>query len=33
MNDTQIHTQYSTGLTRHNIEQALVAAGRTSESR
>lgn len=28
MNDTQIHTQYSTGLSRHNIEQALVAAGK-----
>jgi sarcosine/dimethylglycine N-methyltransferase len=27
MNDTQIHTQYSTGLSRRNIEQALVAAG------
>ncbi|MGA9614617.1 MAG: methyltransferase domain-containing protein [Mycobacterium sp.] len=28
MNDTQIHTQYSTGLSRHNIAQALVAAGK-----
>ena len=28
MNDTQIHTQYSTGLSRHNIEQALMAAGK-----
>jgi SAM-dependent methyltransferase len=27
MNDT-IETQYSTGLSRHNIEQALIAAGR-----
>jgi len=27
MNDT-IRTQYSTGLSRHNIEQALVAAGK-----
>jgi sarcosine/dimethylglycine N-methyltransferase len=26
MNDTQIHVQYSTGLSRRNIEQALVAA-------
>ena len=27
MNDT-IETQYSTGLSRHNIEQALIAAGK-----
>ncbi len=28
MNDTQIRTQYSTGLSRHNIERALVTAGK-----
>jgi hypothetical protein len=28
MNDTLIGTWYSTGLSRHNIEQALVAAGK-----
>jgi hypothetical protein len=28
MKDTQIHVQYSTGLSRRNIEQALVAAGK-----
>ena len=28
MKDTQIHAQYSTGLSRRNIEQALVAAGK-----
>jgi sarcosine/dimethylglycine N-methyltransferase len=28
MNPTQIHVQYSTGLSRRNIEQALVAAGK-----
>jgi ubiquinone/menaquinone biosynthesis C-methylase UbiE len=28
MTDTQIHAQYSTGLSRRNIEQALVAAGK-----
>jgi sarcosine/dimethylglycine N-methyltransferase len=28
MNDTQIHPQYSTGLSRRNIEQALIAAGK-----
>jgi sarcosine/dimethylglycine N-methyltransferase len=28
MNDNQIHVQYSTGLSRRNIEQALVAAGK-----
>jgi len=28
MTDTQIHAQYATGLTRRNIEQALVAAGK-----
>ncbi len=28
MNETAIHTQYSTGLSRHNIEQALIAAGK-----
>jgi sarcosine/dimethylglycine N-methyltransferase len=28
MNDTQIRAQYSTGLSRHNIEQALIAAGK-----
>ncbi|WP_216896611.1 class I SAM-dependent methyltransferase [Nocardia alni] len=28
MNSTEIHTQYSTGLSRHNIEQALLAAGK-----
>jgi sarcosine/dimethylglycine N-methyltransferase len=27
MNDTQIRAQYSTGLSRHNIERALIAAG------
>jgi len=27
MKDSQIDAQYSTGLSRHNIEQALVAAG------
>ena len=29
MKDTQIHAQYSTGLSRHNIEQALIAAGKS----
>src|ERR1700733_6859990 len=28
MTDTQIHDQYSTGLSRPNIERALVAAGK-----
>jgi sarcosine/dimethylglycine N-methyltransferase len=28
MTDTQIHEQYSTGLSRRNIERALVAAGK-----
>jgi len=28
MNDTRIHAQYSTGVSRRNIEQALVAAGK-----
>jgi ubiquinone/menaquinone biosynthesis C-methylase UbiE len=28
MNDVQIGTQYSTGVSRHNIEQALIAAGK-----
>jgi sarcosine/dimethylglycine N-methyltransferase len=28
MNDRMIHTQYSTGLSRRNIEQSLVAAGK-----
>ena len=28
MKDTEIDAQYSTGLTRHNIEQALIAAGK-----
>jgi sarcosine/dimethylglycine N-methyltransferase len=28
MKDSQIDTQYSTGLTRHNIEQALIAASK-----
>ena len=28
MNDTQIHDQYSTGLSRRNIEQALITAGK-----
>jgi hypothetical protein len=28
MKDTQIHAQYATGLSRRNIEQALVAAGK-----
>jgi sarcosine/dimethylglycine N-methyltransferase len=28
VNDNQIHGQYSTGLSRRNIEQALVAAGK-----
>jgi ubiquinone/menaquinone biosynthesis C-methylase UbiE len=28
MKDTTIHGQYSTGLSRHNIEQALIAAGK-----
>jgi sarcosine/dimethylglycine N-methyltransferase len=28
MKDNQIHAQYSTGLSRHNIEQALIAAGK-----
>jgi sarcosine/dimethylglycine N-methyltransferase len=27
MNDTQIQAQYATGLSRHNIERALIAAG------
>ena len=26
MKDTQVHAQYSTGLSRRNIEQALIAA-------
>ena len=29
MTDTRIHDQYSTGLSRPNIERALVAAGKT----
>jgi sarcosine/dimethylglycine N-methyltransferase len=28
MNDTQFHAQYSTGLSRRTIEQALIAAGK-----
>jgi len=28
MKDTQIHAQYSTGLSRQNIEQALITAGK-----
>ena len=28
MSDTQIQAQYSTGLSRGNIEQALIAAGK-----
>jgi len=28
MKDNQIHAQYSTGLSRRNIEQALIAAGK-----
>jgi sarcosine/dimethylglycine N-methyltransferase len=28
MKDTSVHDQYATGLSRHNIEQALVAAGK-----
>jgi sarcosine/dimethylglycine N-methyltransferase len=28
MTDTQIHAQYSTGLSRRSIEQALIAAGK-----
>jgi sarcosine/dimethylglycine N-methyltransferase len=28
MNDNKIHTQYSTGLSRRDIEQSLVAAGK-----
>jgi sarcosine/dimethylglycine N-methyltransferase len=28
MNDTVIRAQYSTGLSRSNIEQALIAAGK-----
>jgi hypothetical protein len=28
MNDTLIRAQYSTGLSRRNIEQALIAAGK-----
>jgi sarcosine/dimethylglycine N-methyltransferase len=28
MTDTRIHDQYSTGLSRRNIEQALIAAGK-----
>jgi SAM-dependent methyltransferase len=28
MKDTQLHAQYSTGLSRHNIEQALRTAGK-----
>jgi sarcosine/dimethylglycine N-methyltransferase len=31
MNHTQIHAQYSTGLSRRNIEQALIAAGKDLE--
>ena len=27
MTDTRIHDQYTTGLSRRNIERALVAAG------
>jgi len=28
MKDTQIHAQYSTGVSRRNIEQALITAGK-----
>lgn len=28
MNDNKVHTQYSTGLSRNNIEQSLLAAGK-----
>jgi sarcosine/dimethylglycine N-methyltransferase len=28
MNDSQIRDQYSTGLSRRNIERALIAAGK-----
>jgi SAM-dependent methyltransferase len=28
MEDSEIHAQYSTGLSRHNIEHALIAAGK-----
>jgi hypothetical protein len=28
MTDTQIHAQYSTGLSRRSIERALIAAGK-----
>jgi len=28
MKSTQVHAQYSTGLSRRSIEQALVAAGK-----
>src|SRR5580704_19444166 len=28
MKDSEIDAQYSTGLSRHNIEQALIAAGK-----
>lgn len=28
MNDTELGTQYATGLSRHNIEQALITAGK-----
>ena len=28
MKHNQVHAQYSTGLSRHNIEQALIAAGK-----
>jgi ubiquinone/menaquinone biosynthesis C-methylase UbiE len=28
MKETQVHAQYSTGLSRRNIEQALIAAGK-----
>ena len=28
MKDNQIHARYSTGLSRHNIEQALIAVGK-----
>jgi sarcosine/dimethylglycine N-methyltransferase len=31
MKNTQIDAQYSTGLSRHNIEQALIAAGKDLE--
>jgi hypothetical protein len=28
MTHTRVHSQYSTGVSRHNIEQALIAAGK-----